>query len=103
MNQGQKRIQKEYRDLSKNPIENIIILPNPDNFYEWHYVILGTEKPYNSGFYYGILTLPNDYPYKAEESFCKSLISLAVFKPIPFTDFIVFRSSDKIASLICWG
>jgi len=64
MNQGQKRIQKEYRDLLKNPIENIIVLPNPDNIYEWHYVILGTEKPYNKGYYYGILTLPNDYPYK---------------------------------------
>ncbi len=45
MNQNQKRIQKEYRDLLKNPIENIIILPNQDNLYEWHEVILWTEKP----------------------------------------------------------
>lgn len=65
MNQGQKRIQKEYRDLLKNPIENIIILPNPNNIYEWHYVILGTEEPYEKGHYYGILTLPDTYPYKA--------------------------------------
>ena len=64
MNQGQKRIQKEYRDLLKNPIENIIILPNPNNIYEWHYIILGTEEPYKNGIYYGILTLPIEYPYK---------------------------------------
>ena len=72
MNQGQKRIQKEYRDLLKNPIENIIILPNPDNIYEWHYVILGTEQPYTQGHYYGILTLPNDYPYKAPRIIMKT-------------------------------
>ena len=34
MIQGQKRIQKEYRDLLKNPIENIIVLPNQNNIYE---------------------------------------------------------------------
>ena len=72
MNQGQKRIQKEYRDLLKNPIENIIILPNPNNIYEWHYVILGTEQPYTQGHYYGILTLPNDYPYKAPRIIMKT-------------------------------
>ena len=59
MNKCQKRIQKEYIEIYlKNPIENIIILPNPNNIYEWHYVILGTEEPYKNGIYYGILTLP---------------------------------------------
>tara|TARA_B110000114_G_C15062847_1_gene386133 strand:- start:21 stop:1436 length:1416 start_codon:yes stop_codon:yes gene_type:complete len=72
MNQGQKRIQKEYRDLVKNPIENIVILPNPDNIYEWHYVILGTDEPYKKGHYYGILTLPNEYPYKAPRIIMKT-------------------------------
>ena len=72
MKQGQKRIQKEYLDLLKNPIENIIILPNPDNIYEWHYVILGTEEPYNKGYYYGILTLSNEYPYKAPRIIIKT-------------------------------
>jgi len=72
MNQGQKRIQKEYRDLLKNPIENIIILPNPNNIYEWHYIILGTEEPYKNGIYYGILTLPIEYPYKAPRIIIKT-------------------------------
>jgi ubiquitin-conjugating enzyme E2 J2 len=72
MNQGQKRIQKEYRDLLKNPIENIIILPNPKNIYEWHYIILGTEEPYKNGIYYGILTLPIEYPYKAPRIIIKT-------------------------------
>ena len=72
MNQCHKRIQKEYRDLLKNPIENIIILPNTDNIYEWHYVILGTEEPYKKGLYYGILTLPNEYPYKAPRIIMKT-------------------------------
>ena len=33
-----KRIQKEYKDLTLNPINNINILPDPDNIYVWHYV-----------------------------------------------------------------
>ena len=70
--QNQKRIQKEYKDLLKNPIENIIILPNPDNIYEWHYVILGTEQPYLNGYYYGLLTLPEEYPYKAPRIIIKT-------------------------------
>ena len=72
MNKCQKRIQKEYRDLLKNPIENIIILPNPNNIYEWHYIILGTEEPYKNGIYYGILTLPIEYPYKAPRIIIKT-------------------------------
>ena len=71
-NQNQKRIQKEYKDLLKHPVDNIIILPNPDNIYEWHYVIFGTEKPYLNGYYYGILTLPEDYPFKAPRIIMKT-------------------------------
>ena len=72
MNNNLKRIQKEYCNLLKDPIENIIILPNPDNIYEWHYIILGTETPYKNGQYYGILTLPNEYPYKAPRIIMKT-------------------------------
>ena len=67
-----KTYSKEYRDLLKNPIENIIILPNPNNIYEWHYIILGTEEPYKNGIYYGILTLPIEYPYKAPRIIIKT-------------------------------
>lgn len=62
-----KRIQKEYKDLTLNPIENIIIIPESDNIYIWHYVILGNVLPYKNGHYYGKLTLHEDYPMKAPQ------------------------------------
>jgi len=68
----QKRIQKEYKDLLLNPINNITILPDPDNIYIWHYVIFGTEEPYIYGQYYGILTLHEDYPFKAPRIIIKT-------------------------------
>lgn len=67
-----KRIQKEYKDLLKNPIDNITILPNPDNIYEWHYIIFGTINPYTYGQYYGVLTLHEDYPMKAPRIIMKT-------------------------------
>ena len=63
-NNGLKRIQKEYKDIINNPIEHILTKPNPDNIYEWHYVIKGHINPYKNGYYYGILTLPDSYPLK---------------------------------------
>ena len=68
---GLKRIQKEYKDLIHNPIENIKILPNPDNIYEWHYLINSNNSPYN-GEYYGILTLDKEYPMKAPSIIMKT-------------------------------
>ena len=63
-NNSLKRIQKEYKDIIKNPIEHILAKPNPNNLYEWHYLIKGHIKPYKNGYYYGILTLPIEYPLK---------------------------------------
>ena len=63
-NNSLKRIQKEYKDIIKNPIEHILTKPNPDNLYIWHYVIKGHIEPYKNGYYYGIITLPKEYPLK---------------------------------------
>lgn len=67
-----KRIQKEYKDLTLNPIDNIIIIPDVDNIYIWHYLIFGTQEPYINGTYYGILTLHEDYPMKAPRIIIKT-------------------------------
>lgn len=67
-----KRIQKEYKDLTLNPIDNIIITPDTNNIYIWHYLIFGTQDPYKNGEYYGILTLSEDYPMKAPRIIIKT-------------------------------
>ena len=59
-----KRLQKEYRDIVKNPVSFLRACPREDNILEWHYVIYGLSGCYNGGMYHGILKFPNDYPYK---------------------------------------
>jgi len=60
-----KRLMKEYRDLLKNPVENIRAVPLEGNILEWHYVIQGTKDSlYNGGYYHGIIRFPHQFPYK---------------------------------------
>ena len=69
---GLKRIQKEYKSLIRNPLKNIKIYPNPDNIYEWYFLIIGTEEPYLNGYYIGIIKLPEEYPLKAPSILMKT-------------------------------
>lgn len=56
---------KEYRDMLKNPIENIQAMPTEGNILEWHFVIHGTkDSVYNGGYYHGMVIFPPQFPYK---------------------------------------
>ena len=59
------RLRKEYKEIQKKPVENILTSPRETNILEWHYVIMGPKgSQYEGGFYHGIVTFPNSYPYK---------------------------------------
>ena len=59
-----KRLSKELRVLSKNPIPHLKARPLCENILEWHYVIYGLDGCYKDGVYHGVLKFPYDYPYK---------------------------------------
>mmetsp|Transcript_20249 Transcript_20249/g.29071 ORF Transcript_20249/g.29071 Transcript_20249/m.29071 type:complete len:216 (-) Transcript_20249:189-836(-) len=60
-----KRLRKEYRDIKKNPVDNIRAAPLENNTLEWHYVIEGVKgSVYEGGWYHGVLLFPKEYPYK---------------------------------------
>ena len=59
-----KRLQKELRNILKNPVPNLKACPRNENILEWHYVIYGLKDSYVGGVYHGILKFPCDYPYK---------------------------------------
>lgn len=75
--QGQMRLQREAKmakkdydaQVKKNGkiIDNFICLPDPENVYEWYFIIFGLEEPihYKGGYYIGKITCPEDYPQKA--------------------------------------
>ena len=62
-----RRLRKELKSLSKDPIRDprIVVAPNESNLLEMHYVIEGsTGTPYEGGIYHGKLIFPKEYPLK---------------------------------------
>lgn len=62
-----RRLQRELRALSKDPMKSpkIVAVPREENILEWHYLIEGNEgTPYHGGYYHGKLIFPKEYPLK---------------------------------------
>ncbi|KAJ8522916.1 hypothetical protein ONZ45_g585 [Pleurotus djamor] len=61
-----RRIQKELRDLSSNPIEGLTVTPSEENLFDWKCSIKATpESPYAKGTFNFDLELPQNFPFKA--------------------------------------
>jgi ubiquitin-conjugating enzyme E2 J2 len=62
---AQKRLAKEYKSLSEEPIPYIYARPDEADILEWHYIITGPpDTPYDEGQYHGMLIFPSTYPFK---------------------------------------
>lgn len=60
-----RRLAKEWRMLTKEPVPCVRAAPNENNILEWHFVILELDDDrYRGGFYHGVIVFPADYPYK---------------------------------------
>ncbi|KAH9857675.1 ubiquitin-conjugating enzyme [Lenzites betulinus] len=61
-----RRIQKELKDITNNPIEGLAVEPEEANLFEWKCVIKASPKsPYKDGIFRFTLTLPENFPFKA--------------------------------------
>ncbi|KAI0654763.1 ubiquitin-conjugating enzyme [Cubamyces menziesii] len=61
-----RRIQKELRDITNNPIEGLSVQPLEDNLFEWKCAIKAApNSPYKGGTFHFTLTLPENFPFKA--------------------------------------
>lgn len=59
------RLQKELREIVKDPPPHITTRPNPDNLLVWYFVIQGTpETVFEGGYYLGKIAFPDQYPFK---------------------------------------
>jgi len=58
------RLMREYKNLMTKPVKNIFAVPNPDNIFEWHFILYEMEYPYTQGYYHGKLLFPTEYPTK---------------------------------------
>lgn len=59
-----RRLQKEFRDLSKDPTPGFIAAPmDPNNLYEWEVTIMGPpDTYYEYGCFTARMSFPQDYP-----------------------------------------
>lgn len=87
------RLQKELKDITRNPLPNISAAPSPTNILEWHYVLQGnSDSVYAGGVYHGTIVFPKEYPYKPPAIFiqtpngrfktgCRLCLSISDFHP----------------------
>jgi len=68
MNSSLIRLQKEYKQYSKDPNPFYSICPNPENFYIWDVLLFGPQETiFEGGIFKCQLKFPNDYPNKPPE------------------------------------
>lgn len=59
----QKRIQKDIQQIKINKPSGIHVVPHEDNMSVVHALIIGPEgTPYHNGFFYFVVTFPDEYP-----------------------------------------
>lgn len=58
-----KRIRSDIRNMFKDPLPGIFVVPDEDNAVLAHAIVTGPfETPYEGGFFYFLINFPDDYP-----------------------------------------
>jgi len=59
-----RRLNYEFKNIIKNPINDILVSLDNNDMRNWYYLIKSTNEPYLDGEYLGKIEFPEDYPMK---------------------------------------
>lgn len=60
-----KRLMREREKMEQSNNDQFITVPNPNNIFEWHFVLKNIkDSPYQGGQYHGKILIPAEYPLK---------------------------------------
>ena len=64
LNRTIKRLLNEFKKISNNLPDNILVEFNEDLILEWHFLFIGLKgTPFEEGEYQGVLVFPENYPF----------------------------------------
>lgn len=60
-----RRLANEIRRIEKEPVPNAMVRPDEDNVLDWYFVVYDLKDDYEGGYYFGKISFPKQYPFKA--------------------------------------
>ncbi|KAI8971475.1 ubiquitin-conjugating enzyme/RWD-like protein [Mycotypha africana] len=57
-------LQRQLKELTRNPVPGFVVDLKDDNIFEWDVALIGTPKTiYEGGYFKATMTFPDDYPF----------------------------------------
>ncbi|OBZ90887.1 Ubiquitin-conjugating enzyme E2 [Choanephora cucurbitarum] len=57
-------LQRQFKELTRNPVPGFVVDLKDDNIFEWDVALIGSPKTmYEGGYFKATMTFPDDYPF----------------------------------------
>ncbi|KAI8989329.1 ubiquitin-conjugating enzyme/RWD-like protein [Pilobolus umbonatus] len=57
-------LQRQFKELTRNPVPGFVVGLKEDNIFEWDVALIGSPKTmYEGGYFKATMTFPDDYPF----------------------------------------
>lgn len=91
-----KRLNSEYKKITKEANSYYSISPENDNFLKWNFIIFGpTDTFYENGLFRGYLLFPESYPFNAPKVYFHNMIHPNVYTDGKVCISILHEGSDQ--------
>jgi len=90
-----KRLQRDFEEITKNPVDFWEVYPNENNIYDWHVILTGhPESPYAGKKFSAELIFTDKYPFEAPHFKFKTYIKHRNVSPSGTVCLDILKRSD---------